>query len=327
MFDKVVSALAASIRAALAVLAGSTAAPSGADGSAIIYEIEAGDGPAWGTLSGLTAHPSNPLRLYAVTDQDSPPVRILEFDVMPGNVRVIGQIKVTGEANVDLDPEGIAAKADGGFWIASEGSTGNIPANRLLEIDPIGRILRTIGLPDDLAPQMGQKGLEGVTITPTEAGERLVVAFQSPIEGDPADCTRIAMVDPAHGTWTFYLYPLDRTDKGDLTGLSEILHLKDQTFAAIERDGRGGRKSIKLITTFDLEARSTGAAAQALPRIVKRRAVDLVPLFLAAGRKVEPEVEGLALTVDGQIYAVTDNDNDRPTVLMRLGHVTQLLPL
>lgn len=320
----VISALAAGIRAAVAVLAGSTAAQSGADGSAIIHEIEAGDGPAWGTLSGLTAHPTNPLRLYAVTDQDSPPARIVEIELGPGRARVIRQIPVTGEANVDLDLEAIAAKADGGFWIASEGSTGNVPANRLIEVDATGRILRTIGLPDDLAPRMGQKGLEGVTIFPAADGWMLAVAFQAAINGDPEGTARIGVVDPRTQAWRFHLYPLERTDKGDWTGLSEILHLKDQTFAAIERDGRGGRKSIKLITTFDLDAPSKGAPGPALPRIVKRRAVDLVPLFLDAGRKVEPEVEGLARAVDGQIYVVTDNDNERPTVLLRLGDVARL---
>jgi hypothetical protein len=39
-------------------------------------EIEPGDGPAWGTLSGLTAHPADASRLYAVTDKDTPPIRI-----------------------------------------------------------------------------------------------------------------------------------------------------------------------------------------------------------------------------------------------------------
>jgi hypothetical protein len=151
-----------------------------------------------------------------------------------------------------------------------------------------------------------------------------VVAFQSPLDGDPADCTRIGVVDAATGNWSFYLYPLDRTDSGDLTGLSEILHLRGRTFAAIERDGNGGKRSIKWITMFDLAAEPGAPPDQTPPLLAKNRALDLVPLFLASGRKFEKEVEGLALAVDGNIYAVTDNDNRRPTVLLRLGSVEEL---
>ncbi len=46
-----------------------------------VQEIEVGDGPEWGTLSGLTAHPTNPQRLFAVTDQDPKPTRIIEIEL------------------------------------------------------------------------------------------------------------------------------------------------------------------------------------------------------------------------------------------------------
>ena len=73
MFDNMVSALVSLFKSALTILAGGTADEvrwniPPARGS--IHEIEPGDGPAWGTLSGLTAHPTDPNRLYAVTDQD-----------------------------------------------------------------------------------------------------------------------------------------------------------------------------------------------------------------------------------------------------------------
>ncbi len=116
-------------------------------------------------------------------------------------------------------------------------------------------------------------------------------------------------------------YPLDRNGAGDLTGLSEILHLRDRTYAAIERDGKGGKRSIKWITTFDLAPGAGADPDSRPPLLVKRRARDLVPLFLAEDRKVEKEVEGLAMAADGEIYAVTDNDNERATVLLRLGSV------
>ena len=55
----------------------------------MIDEIQPGEGPKWGTLSGLTAHPTDPSRLYAVTDHDSSPIRILEIQVTPGTPRAL----------------------------------------------------------------------------------------------------------------------------------------------------------------------------------------------------------------------------------------------
>lgn len=327
MFDSAVAAMKSLLSGALAVLAGTNSAEIKWDvppARGAIHEVEPGEGPEWGTLSGLTAHPTDLQRLYAVTDRGSPPIRIVEIELSADTAKVVRQISVSGPGTDDLDPEGIVAKEDGGFWIASEGGARNVPANRLLEVDSAGQIGRAIGLPSSLAARMGNKGLEGVTLQRTATGGRLVAAFQAPINGDPPDCTRIGLVDPATGIWSFYLYPLDRTDTGDLTGLSEVLHLRDKTFAAIERDGKGGKRSIKWITTFDLAPESGAAPEQTPSLLVKRRARDLVPLFLAAGRKVEKEVEGLALAVDGEIYAVTDNDNERATVLLRLGSVDDL---
>ncbi len=50
---------------------------------------------------------------------------------------------------------------------------------------------------------MGKKGLEGVALERTATGTRLAVAFQAPLDDDPPDCTRIGLVDPATGTWSF----------------------------------------------------------------------------------------------------------------------------
>jgi hypothetical protein len=171
---------------------------------------------------------------------------------------------------------------------------------------------------------MPKKGLEGVALERTASGERLVVAFQAPIDGDPSDFTRIGAVDPASGVWSFYLYPLDRTVSGDLTGLSEVLHLGGQKFAAIERDGRGGKASVKWVTTFELGSLAGAGPDEIPPRLSKRRAIDLVPLFIASDMKVEKEVEGLAIAADGEVYAVTDNDNKRATLLLRLGKAQEL---
>ena len=73
-----------------------TEAPSPAEQdegrSVAIMEVASGNGPAWGTLSSLVAHGRDPSRLYAVTDQDSPPLRIIEIEVTRQTARAVGKI-------------------------------------------------------------------------------------------------------------------------------------------------------------------------------------------------------------------------------------------
>lgn len=295
-----------------------------AAGSGAISEIEAGEGHPWGTLSGLTAHPTNPHILYAVPDQDSPPPRVIEINVSEDVPRTGKQILVNAPGFDALDIEGVTAKPDGGFWLASEGNVGNTPPNVLLEIDASGQLQRSIGLPASIAARMDKKGFEGVALDTTPGGSHLYVAFQAPVSGDPPDFTRIGAVDLNTGDWTFYAYPLDRTEAGDFGGLSELVHLGNRKFAALERDGNTGHRSLKHVTVFDLGT-LVGAPPDSPPTpITKKVAADLVPMFKAEGRKVEKEVEGLTVAADGEVYALTDNDNLRPTVLIRLGKASEL---
>lgn len=307
--------------AGLLGLGGETPQRRAADGA--IVEIEAGEGPAWGSLSGLTAHPADPARLFAVPDKDSPPARIVEIALTPHRARVVRQITLDAPGLGRLDPEAISAKPDGGYWIASEGKAGNAPPNRLLEVEASGRLVRAVTLPEPVAGNVGDSGFEGVAFVAGAGGGRVFAAIQKPIAGDGESLARIACFDPGAGSWQFWHYPLERIDDdGDATtGLSELLHLGGERFAAIERDGRGGRRAIKWVTVFDLAGTPGAGPDERPPRIAKRVAIDLVAPFLAAGRKVEKEIEGLAIAADGELYALTDNDSEpgRPTVLLRLG--------
>jgi hypothetical protein len=303
--------------ALIAMLGGVTA--SAANGA--IVEIEPGDGPRWGTLSALTAHPTDAKRLFAVTDQDSPPLRIIELEVAPGSVRAVRQIAITAPGFADLDFEGLVIKPDGGFWLASEGQARNSPPNVLLDVDAQGDLLRTVELPNSIADDIQRQGFEGVA---NGSGDRLYVAFQSGFKGDPEGVTRIAEVNPADGAWAFYHYPLEQLNSGDYSGLSDILHLGRSRFALIERDGKGGRNALKWITTIDLGDLKGAPPGGEPPMLAKRRALDLAPMFLDADRKIEKEIEGLTIAADGQVYAVTDNDNKRPTLLLRLGRSDEI---
>lgn len=299
---------------------------TGGDGAlGSISEIEPGDGPPWGTLSGLTSHPTDPNRLYAVTDHDSSPIRILEIQVTPErSPRVVRQINVVAPGFGELDTEAIVAKPEGGFWLASEGAKNNSPPNLLLDVDATGVVTRAISLPTTIAERMRKKGIEGLALADTKAGRRLYVAFQAAIKGDPDDTARIAEVDPATSDWLFFAYPLSKGATGDVTGLSELVHIGRRRFAVIERDGEGGPLSFKRLMTFSLGSLIGSPPEGEPPLLTKQTALDLVPVFAASGREVEKEIEGLTVAADGQVYALNDNDNERPTLLLRLGQAREV---
>ncbi len=173
-----------------------------------------------------------------------------------------------------------------------------------------------------------KEGFEGLALETTTSGSRLYVAFQGPLAGDRDDLTRIGAVDVDTGQWTFFDYPLEYLPSGDFTGLSELLHLGNRRFAAIERDGKGGRKSVKWITTFELAALVGAPPDAGAPSDYKAHvALDLVPVFTLLERKVEKKIEGLAVASNGQVYVVTDNDNERATLLLRLGQAADIFAL
>lgn len=292
---------------------------------AVVMELEAGSGAPWGTLSSLSAHPSDPSRLYAVPDGDSPPLRIIAIEVSGDRAWVADQTVVETAGLPVLDVEGSAVTPNGGFWMASEGKAGNTPPNFLFEVDAGGRVLRTLDLPAEIANGMRDSGFEGVSCVARPGGQiELYVCFQAGLTGDPDGVTRIAAVNPATGAWRFYGYALEAARDGKFCGLSDIMHLGGERFALIERDGKSGKRAIKLITTVDLAGVAGSAPGEALPLVRKQVAADLVPVFLENGRKVEAEIEGLAIAADGMVCVITDNDNDRPTVLLKLGHRDEL---
>lgn len=329
MLDGLKRAVSAFLKSLLIVAAGngpaSSEPPPSPGQTDVVQELAAGPGPKWGTLSGLTAHPTDPTRLFAITDHDSAPLRIIEIAVSPGAApTVVRQIPLVGP-NLDvLDTEAIVAKPEGGFWLAAEGSKHDDPPNLLIEVDETGRIGRSIGLPDEIGERMRKKGVEGLALADTPSGRHLFVAFQAPIKKDGDDLARIGEVNLATGEWRFYAYPLEVLPDERVTGLSEIVHVRDRKFALIERDGEQGEGAIKRVMTVDLGTTPGAFADDEPPVLSKRLAIDLVPLFTKSGREVEKEVEGLAIAADGQVYAITDNDNERPTVLLRLGRASEL---
>jgi len=77
----------------------------------------------WGALSGLAADVKVAGRLYGVTDSFYRNAQILTIDAKQTPARIVSSVTVSrdGKAASGLDIEGIATRADGGFWLASEG--------------------------------------------------------------------------------------------------------------------------------------------------------------------------------------------------------------
>ena len=308
----------------------------------------------WAALSGLGLDPVDPNVAYTVYDSFYRQSRVFRLD-LSGQPAVIDQeiplddangalqqtlnqtalalpeagdfdpaALINGDGTVNLDPEGVAAREGGGFWVVSEGS-GNLvagvsdPENRpfaspnlLLRVAADGTIEEAVTPPIELTRNQLRFGFEGVTAT----ADAVYVAFQRAWQdaGDPADRARIGRYDLSGGGWTFAYYPLDdpTSPNGGWVGLSDITYLGSDTFAVIERDNQAGPDAaIKRITTFSIAGVDfLPATAANLTVLSKTLVTDLIAdghLSTTAGPVLE-KWEGLLALPDGTAVIVNDND-------------------
>lgn len=290
----------------------------------------------WGALGALSAAPGNPSALWAASDSAYATARLYKMDVSSSPARIERVIEVReadGKPAHGLDVEGLHARAEGGFWAASEGATG--ADNALLRLDSRGRIRERVTLPAEVSAQVGKWGLEGVTATGTGADEVLHVVLQRPLFSSVAetklaegDVARIGRYQVATGTWSWFTYPLSATSApGDWMGLSEITAVDGDTLAVIERDKLNGpRAAVKQIQTVDLPA--TGGTVDAPVALRKKLALDVLPRLRALNGWTQEKLEGLTIGADGNVYAVTDNDGLKDatgeTQFLRLGAASKL---
>ncbi|MCM0619983.1 esterase-like activity of phytase family protein [Nocardioides bruguierae] len=258
----------------------------------------------WGALGALSADLADEDGLWTASDSAFSPARIYHLDTtdVPAVLDDVIEVRVGGGQPIDLDIEGLAARAEGGFWIASEGATG--PQNRLVRINRHGLVQQRVHLPAEVAAGLGTWGLEGVAVTGSGDDETLYVALQRPLTGE--DVARIGRYDVATRAWTWFGYPLETTDvEGDWIGLSEIVALDADSVAVIERDKQvGTAAAIKRVYTVDLPAGSVDAVTP----VTKSLAVDVLPLMQARHGWTQEKLEGLTVSAGGEVYAVTDND-------------------
>lgn len=278
----------------------------------------------WGALGALSGDPASETGLWAASDAAHVTGRIYHLDASAAPARIESVLEVTnGDGSLaKVDIEGLHARQAGGFWIASEGATG--PQNKLHRLNDEGEIVRTVSLPKDVRDGLGKWGLEGVSATGGGADEQVYVAVQRELEGE--DVARIGRYDVASDTWDWFGYTLEQTSTdGDWMGLSEITVIDENTVAVIERDKLNGpRAAIKRVYTVDLPA----THSTALRPVSKALAIDVLPRMQELNGWTQEKLEGLGITGNGRVFAVTDNDGlddaTGETQLMELGSADEL---
>lgn len=300
----------------------------------------------WSALSALASDANYPNILYSIEDSFFGQNRIFTLDISIKPALIVNETKImdtnnvfansgvnahlpsvtnaelaamiNADKSVNIDPEGLAVAADGGFWIASEGSGAAANAasmNLIFKTDAYGVIESVVHLPAVVNGLQINNGFEGIA----EYNNSLYLAFQRAwgAEANP----RIGIYDLATQTWKFVFYPLDAYSSqfaGGWVGLSEITSLGNGEFMVLERDNRGGLDaSIKRLYKINLQTATDGQT------ITKTLIKDIKPVLGGTTGPLLEKVEGTAVTLKGDVYIVTDNDgvNDHSgeTQLINLG--------
>ncbi len=281
----------------------------------------------WAALSGTVADAKVAGKLYAVIDSAQSVGRILTIDATKTPALITDAITVTrdGKPAENLDLEGIALAADGGFWLASEGNPErekNKTQSTLIRTDAKGAIVEEIALPEALAAAATRFGFEGVTVTGSGADETVWLAVQREWKDDPKGFTKLLAYKPATKAWGAVHYPLDKAPKG-WVGLSEITAVPGG-LVVIERDNQVGRDAaIKKLVFVPLAGVTPAALGGDLPKVTKQDLVDLLPALSAPKGYVLDKVESFAIDADGNAFVITDNDgvddHSGETQFLRLG--------
>ena len=290
----------------------------------------------WGALSGLAIDHEDDDTAYTIQDSFYKKSRILKLDIddtpakitreiilkdMMGRLAEIDPSMVNSDSTVNLDPEGIALRKNGGFWMASEGK-GTIGSsskpfetlNLLLRINKRGLIKQVVTLPEIVNNRQVRFGFEGVTTVNTSDNELVYVAFQREWAGDKENHVRIGRYDTSSNKWSFFYYPIETplSVNGGWVGLSELTYLGNDEFAVIERDNQGGPDAaIKRLYKFsinNINSVEDNGGEPNFPVVSKTLVRDLMGDLKNTGGLILEKIEGLAVTEDGTALVINDND-------------------
>jgi hypothetical protein len=136
--------------------------------------------------------------------------------------------------------------------------------------------------------------------------------------------SRIWLYDPSTGEWDHVAYELEPLPQSaSWVGLSEITRV-GTSFIVIERDNRTGDfGELKTLVKFTF-----GEAADGVVSRDEKSVFDLVPAMLSTNGWITDKPEGVAVTRNGDVYVVTDNDGvdgwSGETSFLRLGNQRKL---
>lgn len=277
----------------------------------------------WVALSGLSGDAHDPKTMWAVSDSFLAQSYIYKVDVSTRPAVITQRIPVglpetADQLQGEFDLEGVAARPEGGFWLASEGrvNAGSSRPNLIIRTDAAGTVLQSVPLPAGLVAAATSSGFEGVTVSGTEAGgdETVWVVVQREWADDPTGTVKLGRYDVASGEWTFARYPLDAVASpgGGWVGLSEITLMPDgKTVAIVERDNQlGGQARIKRIYGVDVSDPSVTWKPfdQPLDTVSKSLLVDVLGELDRRSITVPDKLEGVGITAGGEVFLATDND-------------------
>ncbi|HEY0132220.1 MAG TPA: esterase-like activity of phytase family protein [Allosphingosinicella sp.] len=242
-----------------------------------------------------------------------------------------------------LDTEGIAALADGGFWVSDEFGPS------LVRLDSGGRVLRRLvpagtdlagaaypvetRFPAIAARRQLNRGFEAIAISPDE--KWLFIAFQSPLAHpdeqahERARHVRLWRLDSETGEVAAqYLYPLDPPesfrrdlekkplDRSDLK-VSELCWLGADSLLVLER-GSETTKIYRVTPSADLALPPAHLDAATRPTVEELGAGDGDPGLPVLAKhllfstddapEVGADLEGMAILSPSELLLVNDND-------------------
>ncbi len=276
----------------------------------------------WVAISGLAGDPSDADTLWAVSDSFLAQAYVYEIDTSSGRGVIVNRIPVGGidvdNLDGDFDLEGIAAREEGGFWLASEGQANpSSRPNLIVRVGDDGSVVQSVPLPTTLVAQQTGSGFEGIAVTGTTAenDEVVWIAIQREWKDDPAGVVKLGRYDVAAAEWAFARYPLDgvASPNGGWVGLSELTVLPNGKLAVVERDNQLGLDArIKKVYAVDPGSvtwvEHASPQVTPLPTLTKTLLRDMLPELDAASISVPDKLEGLGLTGDGRVFVATDND-------------------
>lgn len=263
----------------------------------------------FGALSGLSAVPGQPGKLYAVSDSvyGAEP-RIFTIDTTKSPAEITDALTITrdGAPAQKLDIEGIVATADG-FWLASEGNSEKLVPHALYQVNAKGQIKKEIALPEALRASETRYGFEGITVAGEGDDTTLWMAVQREWKDDEKGFVKLVSYNPKSEEWGAVRYPLEK--KGDgWVGLSEITIHGNYAYV-IERDNLVGQAAkLKKIYRVALSALKPAKIGGPLPVVAKEEFRDLLPDLKKLNGYVLDKVEGFTIDEAGTGFVVTDND-------------------